>query len=99
MSIGQSEAAIPEYARGFQMIDDGHPDVASSRFAANWLPWAHYNMACALAASGEEPAALGHLRQAIDAGFSDAERMDNDPELAMLRGTAEWSDMMQLIEG
>ncbi len=97
--FGQPEAAVVEYATGFQMIEDGHRDVASSRFVANWLPWAHYNMACALATTGDAPTALAHLDLAIDSGYDDRDQLRNEPELAPLRQLPAWSELMARLSG
>ncbi len=44
-----------------------------------------YNEACALAVAGRTEAALDALEAAVGAGFADAERLRDDPDLASLR--------------
>ena len=50
-------------------------------------PVAYYNLACSQALLGEEGEALRSLQAAIDFGFSDAEFLASDPDLASLRDT------------
>lgn len=46
----------------------------------------HYNLACALARSGKTKEALESLRTAIELGFTDAEHLVEDEDLASLHG-------------
>jgi len=47
-------------------------------------PW--YNLACAHARAGAKSAALAALAKAVDAGWSDVKQLENDADLASLRG-------------
>ncbi|HEX4622372.1 MAG TPA: DJ-1/PfpI family protein [Myxococcaceae bacterium] len=48
--------------------------------------WASYNAACAHARAGDKDAALAALRRTIDGGFSQKAMLDEDDDLASLRG-------------
>lgn len=51
-------------------------------------PDAHYNLACSLALSGESAAACVALERAVELGYSDAEHLLADADLASLQGSA-----------
>jgi len=50
-------------------------------------PVAFYNLACSQALLGKEAEALRSLQQAVDFGFSDADYLEEDPDLTDLRDT------------
>lgn len=52
--------------------------------------WAHYNLACIAALQGRPEQAVVELRGAIEDGFSDLAWMDEDGDLASLRGRADY---------
>lgn len=58
------------------------------------LAVAHYNRACLHAASGRTADGLVALRQAVDSGFSDMNAMRRDPDLAALRGEADYRRLL-----
>lgn len=45
-----------------------------------------YNLACLRASAGETDGALSALERAVDGGYSDFDRIENDPDLTVLRG-------------
>jgi serine/threonine protein kinase len=55
---------------------------------------AWYSAACGAALAGHTDDALEDLRQAIDAGYSDADRMAGDEELKSLRGKAQFKALV-----
>lgn len=52
--------------------------------------WAHYNLACIAALQGQPELALEELTDAIANGFADVAWMDEDGDLASLRGRQEY---------
>lgn len=54
-----------------------------------------YNMACAYALKKEVDQALDWLRQAVDAGYDDADWMDNDSDLEILRDQPRYKQILQ----
>jgi len=46
---------------------------------------AMYNIACAYSLGGDVPKGMSMLSQAIDNGFSDEDKLKNDPDIALLR--------------
>ncbi|GJM20172.1 MAG: hypothetical protein DHS20C15_00870 [Planctomycetota bacterium] len=61
--------------------------------------WAHYNLACIAALQGRPEEALVELRGAIEDGFSDLKWMDEDGDLASLRGRAEFQELRVELGG
>lgn len=55
----------------------------------------HYNIACALARLGEKDKALDQLKQAIDLGFVDVGHIRQDDDLATLRDSATFGDLLK----
>ena len=53
-----------------------------------------YNLGCVTARSGDRARALDFLHQAVDGGFRDADAMAADPDLASLRGDAEFESIV-----
>jgi hypothetical protein len=47
-------------------------------------PWVLYNTACSWSRAGERDRALMRLGQAVDAGWTDADQLDTDQDLAPL---------------
>ncbi len=45
-----------------------------------------YNLACLRASAGDTAAALSALERAVDGGYADFDRIENDPDLTVLRG-------------
>jgi tetratricopeptide (TPR) repeat protein len=59
-------------------------------------PTVHYNLACSLALVGEKDKALKALRGAIRRGFSEFEKLREDPDLSSLRGEPEFQALLEL---
>lgn len=72
--------------------------AAAARAAELWAerapgdPTAAYNAACAHALAGAEAAALDALRRAGEAGFAGVRSIDEDPDLASIRGAAGFAE-------
>jgi len=58
-----------------RVLGSTHPDTLVSS----------YNLACWAALQGKHAEALGHLRDAIEGGYPEADSMEQDPDLAALR--------------
>ncbi len=82
---GQYREALAWYERAFQA---GEAPV-----------WAYVNAASANSLLGEREAAFRCLRQAIERGFDDVERLKNSPHLEALHGSAEWQALVDRLEG
>lgn len=62
-------------------------------------PSVRYNLACALARSGDKRAALKELARAVDLGWRDLAHMDADPDLATLQGEPAYEALKQRLAG
>ncbi len=76
-------------AAGFGQILERDPHNAAAR----------YNLACALAHTGDLDAAFGHLEAAVRAGLSDVAALEADPDLASLRAGPRWKGLMAVARG
>ncbi len=68
----------------------------AARYAREAPATALYNLACAHALNGRTSDALGTLERSIEAGYSDAEHMRSDSDLASLRDDAEFERLATL---
>jgi len=59
---------------------------------------AAFNVACAMARLGRDQDALGWLRRARDAGFTDPQVYDEDEDLASLRSLPEWRELRASLD-
>lgn len=82
-----------------RLLAVGNPSQAavSLRIAAFihphlWHVW--YNLACAHALAGENEAANDALSRAVDGGFDNLAHLENDADLATLRGTREFREIV-----
>lgn len=57
-------------------------------------PVAHYNLACTLSRRGETDEAALALRRAIALGYRDREQIERDPDLANLRASARYAEVV-----
>jgi len=57
---------------------------------------AHYNMACLKAVQGNTDDALAELQRAVDNGFSDTAALRRDPDLARIRSTPAFRQVMEI---
>jgi hypothetical protein len=65
-------------------LGTGHPQTLGSL----------YNLACVQALLGDLTAAKASLRAAVDAGFAEVDLLEQDPDLASLRGDPEAADLI-----
>jgi ketosteroid isomerase-like protein len=56
-----------------------------------------YNLACALALSGEKEKALDNLEKAINAGFTDLQQYETDSDLNSLRETERFKELLKRL--
>ncbi len=59
---------------------------------------AHYNLACSLALSKQNRAALRALQQAVDLGYDDFEWMQQDPDLDPLKHRPEFIALLEQLK-
>jgi tetratricopeptide (TPR) repeat protein len=59
---------------------------------------AHYNLACSLALSKRRADALRSLHRAIELGYTDLEWMQQDPDLAGLKGDPEFERLLRRLK-
>ena len=87
-------------AQGTQALLDGEPKraIVTLELAVTISPQdavSHYNLACAWARLGDLGRGVASLRSAADAGFADAGMVENDPDLAPLRGEAAYAGLLE----
>ncbi|MFM1852460.1 MAG: hypothetical protein RIS54_2144 [Verrucomicrobiota bacterium] len=61
-------------------------------------PTAHYNLGCSLALMKRPTDALRALRRAVDLGYTDADWMEQDPDLKDLRKRPEFGDLLRELK-
>jgi len=59
---------------------------------------AHYNLACSLALTKRNGAALRALRQAIELGYTDVDWMQQDPDLDALKRQPEFTALLSQLK-
>lgn len=59
---------------------------------------AHYNLACSLALTKRNGAALRALRQAIELGYNDLDWMQQDPDLDALKDRPEFVELLEHLK-
>ena len=57
----------------------------------------YFNMACVAALRGDEKAALKHLETAVAKGFSDVEALENQEDLAGIRQTSRFREIVERL--
>lgn len=99
--LGEMLGVVVEDAGACMQRRDGRRAAFAFAVAAAIEPqravWP-YNQACALALAGERQAALQALKSAVEKGFSDADRLRNDPDLAPLRGEPGFAEIVAALE-
>jgi Flp pilus assembly protein TadD len=60
-------------------------------------PVVRYNLACSLALTGDLPAAFTALREAIRRGYSDLAHLLQDPDLAIVRQSTRFVEILRLL--
>ena len=101
---GCPEAAWLQSAAGHGLTEEGRAEeaLAFDRRAAELEPadaTRRYNLGCTLALTGATEAALDELEEAVELGYSDAEWMEEDDDLAAVRGTARYRKLLARISG
>jgi len=61
-------------------------------------PTAHYNLACSLALSKRNTAALDELKRAVQLGYSDFDWMQQDPDLEVLKNHPEFRALLAQLK-
>ena len=90
---------LPLYLKAastFRKLRAAYPGLTSDETAA--LPVVLYNEACALSLSGEAPRAIRSLGEAFEAGFEDAERVEDDPDLDPIRPLPQFRALFDRFE-
>jgi eukaryotic-like serine/threonine-protein kinase len=82
-----------EYAKAEALLREVY-ETATRMHDDSYRPEAAYNLASACAMRGDRRAALDWLSKSIEAGFSDADHMSKDPDLASLRADAEFGPLL-----
>lgn len=58
-------------------------------------PIVHYNLACSYSCTGRLERSIEELSQAVSLGYRDFEYMKNDPDLAAVRQTEEFENLLE----
>lgn len=82
--------------RGDQAIAVAVLRVAAGLYPDRWAP--QYNLAAALARSGQKRAALDALEKAIEAGLSDAKLLASDRDLDSIRAESRFAELADRIK-
>jgi TPR repeat protein len=85
--LKKDKAAIEEVFNFYHGQCEGSKDVSSC-----------YNLACLHSLNGDNPAAIAALTRAVDFGFADAAHAERDPDLAAVRGTPEYQNVLGKIK-
>lgn len=83
---GDWPACAEHYARASSLVPQGPSANAS------------YNAACCFALAGDTDAAFAELVRSIDGGYRDPAHMQQDDDLASLRGDPRWKDAVDRVE-
>jgi TolB-like protein/Tfp pilus assembly protein PilF len=83
-SAGRKEEAVREGTKAL-VLSPGDPVML-------------YNAACLYVSLGESDRAIDALRQAVEAGYTNAGWMQNDPDLVSLREHPEFAALLQLMQ-
>jgi hypothetical protein len=81
---------LGDTVRALVILRQAEADLGPERLTARM--W--YNMTCFAARLGQVPAALGYLGKAIAAGYTNADKLRTDPDLAGLRSSAEFQRLL-----
>ena len=71
-----------------RVLGESHPDTL----------WSVYNLGCVAALRGDREQALDWLRKAVDSGFTAADWMTKDPDLASLHGDPEFEAIVAEVK-
>jgi RimJ/RimL family protein N-acetyltransferase len=95
---GRVEEALARWEQAFEMWEGKHPEAVGSphlRHHPDTVRWCSYAAGQARARLGDPEAALRHLHRAVDEGWRDVARLQEDEALAGLRGTPGWDALLQ----
>ncbi len=88
------EEALVELHRGTGFLSDAEKKaILADPLVRARLQTVRYNLACCLGRGGELDGAFEQLRGAIQAGFSDFDHLERDPDLESLRADMRWKDL------
>lgn len=79
-------------------IQEALPLHAKAAAFAQVRPVALYNLGCAHALLGHPDEAINALRLSVDAGQTQRDQFENDPDLAGIRGDPRWAELMARID-
>lgn len=85
---GRHKEAEPRYREGLEISrrvnSPDHPDT---------LRWTN-NLACSAALRGDRAAAIGYLREPVEGGWATRQKLEEDEDLASLRGEPEFKALL-----
>jgi tetratricopeptide (TPR) repeat protein len=82
--LGQDEKSVDMYQKAVEINSKYYP--------------ASYNLACIYSMKNDENKALTYLENAVNTGFSDADRMRKEPGLAAIRSSDRFRFLLQKLE-
>lgn len=90
MRLGHCRMALRKYPAAIEAFEQVKSGPA--------LSTARYDIVCALALQGKSDAALDELDGALEAGFSDANALANDPDVASLRSSERFAAALAKVK-
>lgn len=93
--------AVMRWEKAFEMWEARDPEAVSSPHCSahpGTVGWCYYAAGQERAQWGDQDAALEHLNKAIANGWKDTERLQEDPQLAGLHGTAGWTALLAKLK-
>jgi len=91
------------YRRAFAIDPEVFERASASRIeeasSIKYLANVNYTLAKTYAQAGRNERALAYLRKAVGEGFSDRKHLMNDPELAAVRETPEFAQVLNIRRG
>jgi GNAT superfamily N-acetyltransferase len=91
------QEAVGHWERAFEMWESRDPEALSAphrQAHPEIVGWCYYAAGQARAEEGEVDLALAHLHKAVDNGWGDIERLQEDKGLSILRDTPEWDRLL-----
>jgi tetratricopeptide (TPR) repeat protein len=97
---GNVKKGAEAYSKAFALDPDVFEHTGGSKIeessSSKGLAAVNYALAKNYAKAGLNDRALAYLRKALSEGFNDRKRLMNDPELASLRETPEFLELLSL---
>ncbi|MCF7797815.1 MAG: tetratricopeptide repeat protein [Lentisphaeria bacterium] len=81
-----------------QRYDNAIPAYERADALGIYPPYVRYNLACALALTGNQEAAFSWLEKALDTGFAGLKQLERDEDLARLRRDDRFLTLLQRAE-